>query len=43
MSNEPEEILKEAILAYLRHCPGICLEGLRKPKKILTKDSRRRD
>jgi hypothetical protein len=39
MYDELKRIWKEAILASLRKYPGICLEGLRKTKKILCKGS----
>jgi hypothetical protein len=34
-----ERILKDAILAELKYCSGICLEGLRKTVKNLSQDS----
>jgi hypothetical protein len=40
MIDELERLWKEIVMAYLRHYPGICLEGLRKKTKNLTQDSR---
>jgi hypothetical protein len=34
--DELERIWKEAVLAYWKHCPGICLEGERRLTKNLT-------
>jgi hypothetical protein len=31
---------KEAVVANIRHYPGICLEGLRKTMRNLSQDSR---
>jgi hypothetical protein len=33
MIDELERVWKEAVLAQLRYCPGICLERLRKTTK----------
>jgi hypothetical protein len=33
MVDELERVWKEAVLAQLRYCPGICLEILRKTMK----------
>jgi hypothetical protein len=35
MYNELRKIWKDAIVPKVRHCPGICLEGLRKATKSL--------
>jgi hypothetical protein len=39
-NNELERMWKEAVVAYLRHCPGICLERLRKTTKTFSQDRR---
>jgi hypothetical protein len=41
--SEFERKWKEEVMVYLRYCPGICLEGLRKNTEILKKDSRSQD
>jgi hypothetical protein len=35
LTNELERMVKEWIVAYLRHCPGIFLEGLKKSMEHL--------
>jgi hypothetical protein len=35
LKDELERILNEAVVAYSRRCPGICLERLRKSKKTV--------
>lgn len=39
MTDELEIIRKEVVMAQLGHCPGICLEGLRKTTKTLSQDT----
>jgi hypothetical protein len=40
MNDEQEKIWKEAVVAHSRQYPGICLEGLRKPMKYHSQNSR---
>jgi hypothetical protein len=40
MNNKGEIMWKEAVVAYLRDYPGICLEGMMKTAKDLNHNSR---
>jgi hypothetical protein len=39
MNDEMERKWKEAVVAYFRYKPGICLDGLRETTKTLSQDS----
>jgi len=38
-NGEQKKIWKEVVVAYLKHCPSICLDGTKKTLENLSQDS----
>jgi len=40
-NDEQVRIWKEVVMAYWKHCPNICLDGMKKTLENLSQDSQR--